>query len=113
MRRQRLTTELLDGPLQFARLFALGSGRVLEKHVGYDERAGNRVLLRLDERQPHPRMAVEHGFDFLRMYFEPANVNHAVAPAPEVIAAVAQLEYVAGVDKTSRVFQCGRIRAEV
>ena len=58
-------------------------------------------------------MAVEHRFDFLGMYFEPANVDHAVAPALEVIAAIAQLKHVAGVDKALRVFQCGRILAEI
>src|SRR5690348_16267427 len=104
MRRQRLTAELLDGLLQFARLFALRSRRVLEKHLGYYERAGNRILLRLDQCQPYPRMAVEHRFNFLRMYFEPAHVDDAVTPALEVIAAIAQLEHVAGVDKALRVF---------
>src|ERR1700687_1953510 len=99
MRHQRLTAELLDGLLQFARLFALGRSPGLEKHSGYHERASNRVFLRLHQRQPHPRMAVEHGFDFLGMYFEPANVNHAVAPALEVIAAITPLEHVASVDK--------------
>ena len=89
MRCQRPTAELLDGQLQFARLFALGSRRVLEKHIGYHERAGNWILLRLDQRQPYLRMAVEHRFDFLGMYFEPANVDHTVVPALEVIAAIA------------------------
>src|SRR6516225_7899257 len=58
-------------------------------------------------------MAVEYRFDFLGMYFEPANVDDAVAPALEVIAAIAQVEHVASIDKALRVFQCGRILAEI
>ena len=40
-------------------------------------------------------MRVEHRFDFLGMDFESADVNHAVAPALEVIATVTQLKHVA------------------
>ena len=49
-------------------------------------------------------MAVEHRFDFLGMDFEPADIDHAVASALKVKAAVAKLEHVARVDKALRVF---------
>ena len=58
-------------------------------------------------------MAIEHRFDFLGINFEPSDVNHAVAPALEVIALIAQFEHVSRVDKTLRVFQHGRILAEI
>ena len=38
-----------DLALAFARLCAIGSRRVLEKHFGYHERARNRILLGLDQ----------------------------------------------------------------
>src|SRR5262245_56782985 len=72
VRRQRLAAETLDDLSQIARLIAFGQRRIARNHVRRHERSGDRALLRLYQRQPHLRMAVENGFDLLGMHFQAA-----------------------------------------
>src|SRR3569623_858096 len=84
VRRERLAAELLDGLLQLDCLLSFRRRRISEEDIGDHERTRNRILLRLHQRQPHLRMGVQHGLDFLGMNLKAAAVDHAVAPALEV-----------------------------
>ncbi len=58
-------------------------------------------------------MPVDHGFNFLWMNLEAANVDDAAAPANEVIPVAAQLDHVAGVDEAVRVGQSIRAPPDI
>src|SRR5665647_3620989 len=63
------------------------------------DRAGDRALARSGAGHPHLRMAVDNGFDFLRMNLETADIDDAAAAADEVIPVAAQLDHIPGVDE--------------
>ena len=53
----------------------------LQNHVGDDERTRDRVLSRPDQRHPNLRVTIDNCFDFLRMYFQAADVDDPISPA--------------------------------
>ena len=55
-------------------------------------------------------MPVDHGFDFLGMNLQAADIDDAAAPADEVITVAAQFDHVAGVDESVLVGQRRRVR---
>src|SRR5579884_2290665 len=67
--------------------------------VGDDDGAGDRALARAHQRHAHRRMAVERGLDLLGMHLLAADIDDAAAPPDEMVAAVAPLDHVAGIDE--------------
>src|SRR6516225_9066240 len=63
---------------------------VRQDHIGHDDGARDRIAPRLDERHPHPLLAVDDGLDLLGMDLEAADIDDAAAPADEIIAIAAQ-----------------------
>src|ERR1700690_1491066 len=72
----------------------------LDHDIGDNDGAGDRVAPRLDERHAYARMAVDRRLDLFGMPLEAADIDDAAAPTDEMITPVAQLNHVAGIDKT-------------
>src|SRR5579883_1869614 len=81
--------------------------------VGDDDGAGDRALARPHQRHAHRRMAVERGLDLLGMHLLAADIDDAAAPPDEMVAAVAPLDHVAGIDEAVLAGQWRRTGTEI
>src|SRR5689334_17098091 len=62
-----------------------------ENDVGGDNRAGDRVLARRNQRHADTWMPIDHGFDLFRMNLQATDIDDAAPPAHEIPAATALL----------------------
>src|SRR6266853_1026721 len=75
------------------------AGRGLDHDIGDDDGPGDRALARLDQRHADRGMAVDHRLDLFGVDLEAADIDDPAAAADEMVAAVAQLDHVAGIDE--------------
>src|SRR5580700_7109173 len=76
-------------------------------------RAREGILSRSRSRHLYPRMTVDHRLDLFGMDLQAADVNDTVPSADEIIAVISQLDHVAGVDETVRIYERLARAAEV
>src|SRR5690349_18369447 len=58
-------------------------------------------------------MPVDHGLDLLGMNLQPADIDDAATPADEMVAVTAQLNHVAGIDKSIDIGEISRVPAHI
>src|SRR5881296_2088939 len=110
---KRLVAELQDLALECGRRSGPGIRLCFKNHVGDDERTRDGVLPGPHERHPHLRVAIDHGFDFLWMNLQSANVDDPASPANEIVAVGAQLHHIAGVDEAVAVREGLAVAAQI
>src|SRR5262245_27022728 len=85
--RQSAPTELENLPLHiFAALARLRL--VVQEHIGDDDRSGEWVLPRSNQRHAHFRVPIDDPLDLLGMHLEPTDIHDAALASQEMIAAV-------------------------
>src|SRR5271166_3433918 len=76
-----------------------------EHHVGDDNGAGDGIFSSADQRHPNLGVAVDHGFDFLRMDLQSSDIDDSASPSDEIVPISTQLDDVAGIDEALSIEQ--------